>query len=360
MVQFYPEAGEQAKTIDHSEKDSQEHGLVEMAQLPKAGDADFPTTGGESKSKCPKFRIGDADPVALEWLDFVQDIFDKFVLTVIIAGLVFFAYYSVEYKAFKPFTVWVLVIAISGFGDIIGNFGASVPSNKCRFLVYINVFTGLACLALSILSFIKCTEHQTVWNAIEQFEETGDATWFLEPANKKWVEEMNESDPDWQDEWVGMTAVDWGHACLCLILSIAELGQAGFVVFLRADGGGELYGQGNEKFKSAQSISTIVQSLVQIMVMGIAWAIEGHLVKADYMAALITTMMATDRFFDHVTNLMDSFFEQGDDEVSCGVLGNQIFKVLHNTGLVLLALYLSSYSQDLYFYIENREIDNLE
>lgn len=93
--------------------------------------------------------------------------------------------------------------------------------------------------------------------------------------------------------------------------------------------------------------------------MAIAWGIEGHLVKADYMAALITAMMATDRFFDNVTNLMDNCFEQGEGEISCGVLGNQLFKVAHNTGLVLLALYLSSYSQDLYFYIENREIDNL-
>jgi len=93
--------------------------------------------------------------------------------------------------------------------------------------------------------------------------------------------------------------------------------------------------------------------------MAIAWGIEGHLVKADYMAALITAMMAIDRLFDHITNLMDHCFEQGDDEVSCGVLGNQIFKVFHNTGLVLLALYLSSYSQDLYFFIENREIDHL-
>jgi len=94
--------------------------------------------------------------------------------------------------------------------------------------------------------------------------------------------------------------------------------------------------------------------------MAIAWGIEGHLVKADYMAALITAMMATDRFFDHVTNLMDHCFDQDDDEVSCGVMGNQIFKVMHNTGLVLLALFLSSYSQDLYFYVENREIDNLQ
>lgn len=94
--------------------------------------------------------------------------------------------------------------------------------------------------------------------------------------------------------------------------------------------------------------------------MAIAWGIEGHLVKPDYMAALITAMMATDRFFDHLTNLLDNCFDQEDDEVSCGILGNQIFKVAHNTGLVLLALYLSEYSQDLYFFIENEEIQNLE
>lgn len=161
MVQFYPDAGEQAKTVDHSEKDSMEHGLVEMAQLPKAGDSDFPKTedGMGGKSKCPRFKIGDVDSVAVEWLDFVQDIFDKFVLAMIIAGLVFFAYYSLIYKSFKPFTVWVMVVAITGFGDIIGNFAASVPSNKCRMLVYINVLTGLTCLALSILSFMRCTEY---------------------------------------------------------------------------------------------------------------------------------------------------------------------------------------------------------
>jgi len=72
MVQFYPEAGEPAKTVDQSEKDSQEHGLVEMAQLPKGGDADFPTTGDKAKSNCPKFKVlGDPDSVAVEWLDFV-------------------------------------------------------------------------------------------------------------------------------------------------------------------------------------------------------------------------------------------------------------------------------------------------
>lgn len=62
------------------------------------------------------------------------------------------------------------------------------------------------------------------------------------PANKEWVEEMNAENPDWQDEWTGMTAVDWGHASLCLFLSIAELAQSGFAVFLKQDGGGDIYG----------------------------------------------------------------------------------------------------------------------
>lgn len=94
----------------------------------------------------------------------------------------------------------------------------------------------------------------------------------------------------------------------------------------------------------AQSVSTIIQSVIQISVMVIAWMMEGHLVKADYMAALITAMMATDRFFDHVTNVLETCFDEDDDEVSCGNLGNQLFKVMHNSGLVLLALYLSTFS----------------
>ena len=42
------------------------------------------------------------------------------------------------------------------------------------------------------------------------------------------------------------------------------------------------------------------------------------------------------------------------------MLGNQIFKIMHNSGLVFLAFFLSKYSQDLYFFIENEEITNLE
>lgn len=94
--------------------------------------------------------------------------------------------------------------------------------------------------------------------------------------------------------------------------------------------------------------------------MAMAWGVEGHMVKPDYMAALITAMISTDRFFDNITNLLDNCFQQEDDEVSCGVLGNQIFKIMHNSGLVFLAFYLSKYSQDLYFFIENEEIANLE
>lgn len=78
--------------------------------------------------------------------------------------------------------------------------------------------------------------------------------------------------------------------------------------------------------------------------MGIAWGVEGHLVKPDYMAALITMMVATDKFFDNVTELGSAVFEDEDDFVSCGVLGNQIFKVVHNAGLAFFAWYLSSYA----------------
>jgi len=45
-------------------------------------------------------------------------------------------------------------MAITSAGDIIGNFAASIPDNKCAYLVHINIVTGLACLALSIMSFV--------------------------------------------------------------------------------------------------------------------------------------------------------------------------------------------------------------
>lgn len=108
-------------------------------------------------------------------------------------------------------------------------------------------------------------------------------------------------------------------------------------------------------------MSTIIQSVIQLVVMAIAQGIEGHLVKPDYMAALITAMMATDRLFDQVTILLEACFESDDeDEVNMGQMANALFKLLHNTALVILALFLSNYSQDLYFFIENEEIANLE
>lgn len=54
----------------------------------------------------------------------------------------------------------------------------------------------------------------------------------------------------------------------------------------------------------------------------IAWQVEEHLVKADYMAALMTCVLATDRLLDNTTALLDHVFEQKAGEVHCGVLGN--------------------------------------
>lgn len=94
--------------------------------------------------------------------------------------------------------------------------------------------------------------------------------------------------------------------------------------------------------------------------MFIGWQVEEHLVKADYMAALMTCVLAADRLLDNVTNLLDHVFEENQYEVHSAVLANQVFKVMHNLGLCFACLYLSDYSQDLYFFIENEEIANLE
>ena len=105
----------------------------------------------------------------------------------------------------------------------------------------------------------------------------------------------------------------------------------------------------------------IVQSIISLVVMGIAWGVDVHFVKPDYMAALITSMISIDRLFDHISNLIENIIDDGkDDTVNCGELASQIFKVFHNFGLVLLALFLSNYSQELYFFIENEEITKLE
>ncbi len=56
--------------------------------------------------------------------------------------------------------------------------------------------------------------------------------------------------------------------------------------------------------------------------MFIGWQVEGHLVKADYMAALMTCVLAGDRLLDNVTNLLDHVFEDLEYEVHCAVLAN--------------------------------------
>jgi len=57
--------------------------------------------------------------------------------------------------------------------------------------------------------------------------------------------------------------------------------------------------------------------------MAIAWGVDVHFVKPDYMAALITAMIATDRLFDNITKFLDNWFHDEDDNrVHCGVLGN--------------------------------------
>ena len=129
-----------------------------MVKLPKAKDEENEGVENDSKFKWPSLKVcGDPEDETLEWLEFVQDMFDKLILTVIISGLIYFVNYSLENKAFKPFTYWVLVVAITSTGDIIDDFGANVPENKCIRLIYFNIITGLSCLVLSIFSFVKCT-----------------------------------------------------------------------------------------------------------------------------------------------------------------------------------------------------------
>jgi hypothetical protein len=78
------------------------------------------------------------------------------------------------------------------------------------------------------------------------------------------------------------------------------------------------------------------------------------------MAALMTCVLAIDRLLDNVTALLDHVFDQQQGEVHCGVLGNQLFKIFHNLALCFICIYLNDYSQNLYFFIENDEITNLE
>lgn len=171
-------------------------------------------------------------------------------VSVTCVGLIFFAFYSIyKQKVFKPFTYWVSIVALTAIGDNIGNYGAAVPGNRCRWLVTINFFTGGAAMVFAVLAYYKCKEHDEVWDAIEAKLEKGDQTWFLDKNNAERIKELDADNPDWQDDWVAMTAVDWGHAWLCFLLAGAEVLQAGFVIFLKKDGGGDVYGEGNGRFK---------------------------------------------------------------------------------------------------------------
>jgi len=62
---------------------------------------------------------------------------------------------------------------------------------------------------------------------------------------------LKQDNPDWEDDWVAMTAIDWGHAWLCFLLSVAEIFEGGFIMLLRKDGGGDTYGEGNRRYKQA-------------------------------------------------------------------------------------------------------------
>lgn len=327
-VNFYPTKSEVGgKSADpgglkNMSEASGEHEMVDMAMLPKAGGEEMMTVDGEKRKGCPRFKIFGEEDTSAEWIDFVQDQLDKFVVSITCVGLIFFAFYSITYKEFKPFTYWVCIVALTSIGDNIGNYGADIPKNRCRMLVVANFFTGGAAMAFAVLAYLKCKEHDEVWDAIEAKIEKGDQTWFLNAKNAEKIKELDAENIEWQDDWVAMTAVDWGHAWLCFLLAGAELLQSAFIVLLKKGEGGEVYGQGNDKFKNAQAISLIIQSVIQLVVMLIAWQVEGHLVKADYMAALMTCVLAIDRLLDNITALLDHVFDQQPGQVHCGVLGN--------------------------------------
>ena len=82
-------------------------------------------------------------------------------------GLIFFAFYSISFKEFKPFTYWVCIVSLTAIGDNIGNYGADVPRNKCRYLVTANFFTGVLAMCFAVVAYLKCKEHDEVWDAIE-------------------------------------------------------------------------------------------------------------------------------------------------------------------------------------------------
>ena len=52
-------------------------------------------------------------------------------------------------------------------------------------------------MILSIASFMKCKEHDEVWNALEARDETGVTTWFTNPANAGLIARLAIDNPDW-------------------------------------------------------------------------------------------------------------------------------------------------------------------
>jgi len=80
---------------------------------------------------------------------------EKFIVSITVVGLIFFAFYSITFKDFKPFTYWVCIIALTSIGDNVANYGAAVPGNKCRMLVLINFFTGGLAMVFAVLTYLK-------------------------------------------------------------------------------------------------------------------------------------------------------------------------------------------------------------
>lgn len=172
--------------------------MVEMAVLPKAEVDGKEYTAGGPRFQCPTFpTFAEVDSGQLEWMNFVQDQLDKLVVCITCVGMIFFAFYSLSYKEFKPFTYWVCIIAVTSIGDNIGNYGSSVPGNKCRWLVLVNLFTGAGAMYFAIASYVKCKAHDEVWDAIEAKLEAGDTSWFDNPDNADRIKELGEDNHDW-------------------------------------------------------------------------------------------------------------------------------------------------------------------
>ena len=66
-----------------------------------------------------------------------------------------------------------------------------------RMLVVANFFTGGAAMAFAVLAYLKCKEHDEVWDAIEAKIEKGDQTWFLNANNAKKIAELNAENLEW-------------------------------------------------------------------------------------------------------------------------------------------------------------------